>query len=52
MRKSRSASTAKDAPDQYAHLVRDPQFVCKSCGRVAANKENLCDPTPLGVWEE
>ncbi|MHC5088502.1 MAG: hypothetical protein ACYSO4_06935 [Planctomycetota bacterium] len=46
------AGTAKDAPDQYAHLVRDPQFVCKSCGRVAAKRDNLCDPTPLGVWEE
>jgi hypothetical protein len=46
------AGAAKDTPDQYAHLVRDPQFVCKSCGRVAAKKENLCAPTPLGVWEE
>ena len=28
------------------------EFVCKSCGRVAANSKNLCDPTPLGSWEE
>lgn len=42
----------KDSPDQYAHLVRDPAFVCRSCGRVAAKKENLCDAIPLGVWEE
>ncbi len=43
---------AQDNPDQYAHLVRDPQFVCKSCGRVATQKENLCSPTPIGVWED
>jgi hypothetical protein len=42
----------KNSPDQYAHLVRRPEFVCKSCGRVAAKKENLCNPMPLGTWEE
>ena len=42
----------KQDPQQYAHLVREPQFVCKSCGRVAAFKVNLCDPIPLGTWEE
>ncbi len=42
----------KQDPDQYAHLVRDPKFVCKSCGRVAAARENLCDPILLGTWEE
>ena len=42
----------KDSPDQYAHLVRNPEYVCKSCGRVAADKKNLCDPIPLGTWEE
>lgn len=42
----------KTQPQQYAHLVKDPQFVCKSCGRVAAAKQNLCEPTPLGTWEE
>ncbi len=39
-------------PDQYAHLVKDPQYVCKSCGRVAHSKENLCVPILLGTWEE
>ena len=39
-------------PDHYARLVRDPEFVCRSCGRVAAKKENLCCPIPLGTWEE
>jgi hypothetical protein len=39
-------------PDRYAQLVSDPKYVCKSCGRVAANKENLCAPILLGTWEE
>jgi hypothetical protein len=42
----------KKDPEKYAHLVRDPKFVCKSCGRVAAEKENLCAPVLLGTWEE
>ena len=42
----------KDSPDQYAHLVQNPEFVCKSCGRVAAQKESLCAPVKLGTWEE
>ena len=29
-------------------LVNAPKFICKSCGRVANKKENLCQPTPLG----
>ncbi len=28
-------------------LVKNAQFICKVCGRVAAKKENLCDPTSL-----
>jgi hypothetical protein len=28
-------------------LVRDAKYLCKICGRAAANQENLCDPTPL-----
>ncbi len=42
----------KSDPDRYAHLVKDPQYVCKSCGRVASGRENLCEPVPLGTWEE
>ena len=42
----------KSDPQHYAHLVKDPKFVCKSCGRVAAAKENLCEPILLGTWEE
>ena len=42
----------KDDPEQYAHLVRDPKYVCKSCGRVATKKENLCAPIVVGTWED
>lgn len=28
-------------------LVKDPQFVCFSCGRVADQAGNLCNPMPL-----
>ena len=42
----------KTKPEQYARLVKNPQYVCKSCGRVATAKQNLCAPSPLGTWEE
>jgi hypothetical protein len=27
--------------------VRNAQFICKGCGRVAAEEKHLCDPVPL-----
>ena len=47
-----SEGTHKNNPTEYAGLVKDPKFVCKSCGRVAGGKEYLCDPVLLGTWEE
>jgi hypothetical protein len=28
-------------------IVKDPKFMCKNCARVAADKENLCNPVKL-----
>ena len=33
--------------EQMKALVRDPQFICKKCGRVAHSADNLCEPVPL-----
>ena len=30
--------------EQIKDVVRDPQFICKICGRVARTSDNLCDP--------
>ena len=32
---------------QMKALVKDPQFICKKCGRVAHSSDNLCEPVPL-----
>ncbi len=34
-------------PDAVKDIVKNPNFICKVCGRVAAKEENLCDPTPI-----
>ena len=33
--------------ENYKALVRGAKFICKGCGRVAADKGNLCDPEKL-----
>ncbi|OHB52970.1 MAG: hypothetical protein A2Y07_11970 [Planctomycetes bacterium GWF2_50_10] len=33
--------------DDYKELVKDGQYFCKACGRVAANPQNLCKPAKL-----
>jgi len=33
--------------DELRNIVKNAQFICKLCSRVAAEKENLCDPTSL-----
>ena len=33
--------------EEYKKLVKDGRYVCKGCGRVAANEKNLCAPEKL-----
>jgi hypothetical protein len=32
---------------EYKELVRGGKYLCRVCGRVAANKGNLCKPVKL-----
>jgi rubrerythrin len=34
-------------PKEYRELVKDGQYMCKVCGRVAASDKNLCKPVKL-----
>ncbi len=34
-------------PDAFKQLVRDGKYVCRVCGRVAAEEKNLCKPEKL-----
>ena len=33
--------------EQMKALIRDPEFICKKCGRVANKADSLCEPVPL-----
>jgi len=33
--------------DEYKKLVKNAQYVCKLCGRVAASDKNLCEAEKL-----
>ena len=33
--------------NKVKELVKDGKFICRSCGRVAANEKNLCAPEKL-----
>lgn len=33
--------------ETYKELVRQPKYVCKNCGRVATDEQNLCKPEQL-----
>jgi hypothetical protein len=37
----------KDHLDKYKELVKNGNYVCKGCGRVAADAESLCAPEKL-----
>ena len=32
---------------EYKELVTEAKYVCRVCGRVAADRKNLCKPTKL-----
>jgi hypothetical protein len=34
-------------PEEYKELVRNGKFMCKVCGRVAADEKNLCKAVKL-----
>jgi hypothetical protein len=36
-----------DDKQDYKDLVEEPRFLCHFCGRVAHNKESLCQPMEL-----
>ena len=33
--------------EEYKALVRDPDYVCRKCGRAATQKKNLCKAEKL-----
>jgi len=33
--------------DDYKELVKNGKYICKACGRVAADGKNLCAPEKL-----
>ena len=34
-------------PEEFEAIVRNPEFKCQHCGRVAKNAENVCEPVKL-----
>jgi hypothetical protein len=35
---------SQNKADEIKEFVKDPQYVCFSCGQVADARENLCNP--------
>ena len=33
--------------DEIRKIVKEPQYICFNCGRVADSDKNLCNPVPL-----
>ncbi len=41
------ADRGQISSEQMKALVRNPQYICRKCGRIAHNADNLCEPVPL-----
>jgi len=39
-------------PDKYLELVGNGKYICKKCGRTAADRKNLCCPMEVKPAEE
>ena len=33
--------------DEIRKIVKEPQYICFNCGRVADSDSNLCNPMPI-----
>jgi len=42
-----NAEAIEHSAEDFKKFVRNPQFICKKCGRAAAKAENLCQPDTL-----
>ena len=42
-----SGKVFKEDPELIKDLVRDAEFICKSCFRSAKKKKHLCEPGKL-----
>jgi len=44
---AREIDNSKSNPQRFKKLLKEPKYMCRECGRVAANDYNLCYPKPL-----
>jgi hypothetical protein len=41
------AAEGRVSLEEFKSMVKNPKFICKTCGRAAAEELHLCDPVPL-----
>lgn len=44
MCKAAKKEILSEYPQAYASLMKNAEYICKKCGRAAAEKKNLCKP--------